>query len=332
MEALQTLRAHQRIEDHMLALVAGPGPLARIATQHLATGGKRTRARVACRVGAALGAPEADTLRWAAACELLHNATLIHDDLQDGDRVRRGRPATWVAHGPAQAINAGDLLLMLPVRALESMDAPPAVRWHLSSALSRRATACVRGQSLELSLPSMHAPGWSEWLSAARGKSGELLALPVEGAALLGGMPPSAAQTLGDVLVELGAVYQMVDDLVDLYGDKGRDALGCDLAEGKISCVVVEHLERVPADGAELRRLLALPRDVTPQHEIDAFRTAFVQSGAAAAVAARIHASSERLLCDPTLVLNGPVHALAAQFLAAFTHPLSKMELTCTQS
>ena len=74
--------------------------------EHLATGGKRIRARLAMCATAALGGDRGDAIGWAAAVELLHNATLIHDDIQDGDRMRRGEPTTWVRHGAAQAINA----------------------------------------------------------------------------------------------------------------------------------------------------------------------------------------------------------------------------------
>ena len=83
---------------------------------------------------------------WAAAVELLHNATLIHDDIQDGDQVRRGQPTTWVRHGQAQAINAGDLLLMLPL-ALSQLQTSDSVRWQLSWRLADQAASIVRGQS-----------------------------------------------------------------------------------------------------------------------------------------------------------------------------------------
>ena len=96
-------------------------PAAAIAGEHLSTGGKRLRARLAMETGVRLGAEGKEILPWAAACELLHNATLVHDDLQDGDRVRRGQPTMWVKHGPAQAINAGDLMWVAPYLALEKL-------------------------------------------------------------------------------------------------------------------------------------------------------------------------------------------------------------------
>ena len=100
---------------------------------------------------------------WAAACELVHNATLIHDDIQDGDRVRRDQPTTWVRHGVGQAINAGDLLLMLPFTLLSEIDAFPVAKWRLSEALARAAEQTVRGQSSEMDLASNGRVTWEDW-------------------------------------------------------------------------------------------------------------------------------------------------------------------------
>ncbi|MEC8424852.1 MAG: polyprenyl synthetase family protein, partial [Myxococcota bacterium] len=119
--------------------------------EHLGTGGKRLRARLALAAATALGVgPGARA--WAEAVELLHNATLIHDDIQDGDRVRRGQPTTWVRHGVAQAINAGDLMLMLPFLAISRGDVPVPVQAALSACLAEQAAATVRGQTDELHL------------------------------------------------------------------------------------------------------------------------------------------------------------------------------------
>ena len=103
-------------------------PAAAIAGEHLSTGGKRLRARLAMETGVRLGAEGKEMVPWAAACELLHNATLVHDDLQDGDRVRRGHPTMWVKHGAAQAINAGDLMLMPSCAVINAPQLPAPVR------------------------------------------------------------------------------------------------------------------------------------------------------------------------------------------------------------
>ena len=99
--------------------------------EHLDTGGKRLRAKLTLQLAELFHINHHDALQWALAVELLHNATLIHDDIQDGDRTRRNRPTTWTIHGVPQAINAGDLGLMLPYQCIETMDVSDGIRWRL---------------------------------------------------------------------------------------------------------------------------------------------------------------------------------------------------------
>lgn len=286
----QSLAPTQQVEALMLQL-AGSGPLAEMVRTHLQTGGRRTRAQLALLAGQALGV--ADVVGWAAAVELLHNATLVHDDLQDGDTVRRGHPTLWASHGMAQAINSGDLMLMLPFMALGRQSCTPDQHVALSQALANRAVLCVKGQALDLDLPTRKVWSMEDWLSAAIGKSGQLLALPIEGAAILAGRDDASA--LGDHFAEAGALYQIVDDMVDLYGEKGRGERGCDLQEGKISALVVRHLELAPQDSAWLREVLRTPREQTQAQDIARAARRFRESGAVTALLADITLRTENL-------------------------------------
>ncbi len=248
--------------------------------EHLNTGGKRLRARLALTATAALGGNREDAVGWAAAVELLHNATLIHDDIQDGDRMRRGQPTTWVRHGTAQAINAGDLLLMLPFLALSRSDTDDAVRWHLSRTLADQAARTVRGQVEELDmLPGRHMSR-EAYLRAVSAKTGGLFALPVEGAALIAGWSADDSAELAQEFMALGVLFQLQDDVLDLYGDKGRDAAGSDIREGKVSALVVEHLVLVPEDTDWLVDLLETPRDQTDPAAVRDAIARFASSGA----------------------------------------------------
>src|SRR5690606_31866492 len=115
-------------------------------------------------------------------------------------------------HGVPQAINAGDLLLMLPYRALESLDADDGTRWRLCRAIAGAAERTVRGQSLEMDLTAGHRVGWDDWTRAAAGKTGALLALPVQGAALLAGHSGEQAEAIAAPFAQLGVLYQLQDD------------------------------------------------------------------------------------------------------------------------
>lgn len=285
-----------------------------LVREHLGTGGQRMRARLALAAVEALGGERIRAAPWAAACELLHNATLAHDDLQDGDTVRRGHPALWAKHGMAQAINVGDLLLMLPIAAVERLRVDDGVRWRLARAIAERAEETVRGQARELEQAAAQRLDRHEWTVAASGKSGALLALPVQGAAILGGLSVCTARSLSQPFATLGVLYQAWDDTADLFGVTGR-IRGGDLHEGKLSLPVLEHLRLHPADAPELLALLASPREDTDQASVDRWIFEFRERGALSAVRSRIHDLEQAVLADPTLAAVPDLHALARELV-----------------
>lgn len=310
----------------LMADVTSGGRLDRlgvIAQEHLGTGGKRMRARLCLAAGAALGVSRTTAVPWAAAIELLHNATLVHDDIQDGDLLRRGQPTVWVRHGVAQAINAGDLMLMLPFLALDHLEGvDDGVRWRLSRALARHSAATVRGQSEELALLSSGQLNRARYRRAVEGKTGSLFALPVEGAALLAGLDAHSAQALGDRFTALGVLFQLQDDVVDLYGDKGRGHRGSDLEEGKVSALVLAHLDRRPEDREWLLALLAAPRDVTGVDAVEDAIRRFRESGALADVLEEIRGIGEALSTDPLLQSVPALAEVAEEVRLLALHPI----------
>lgn len=272
----------------LASLLDDHGVCSAIVVEHLATGGKELRAKLALAACEAMGVDPAQAVGLAAACEAIHNASLIHDDLQDGDTERRGEPTVWVRHGAAQAINAGDLLLMLPFQAVSAIPATEAVRFRLCRVFADYAAATVRGQAEELDLLASGRVDADSYAWAVRGKTSALFELPIVGAALLAGLGPLEASEVARPFGEIGVVYQMADDLVDLYGDKGRSLRGGDLAEGKVSALVVEHIALHPESRSELLGVLRAPREQTAQQTIDTWIQRFLDSGAAARVLARL--------------------------------------------
>jgi len=312
LEGLESSRGLAEAEALMVSLGVGDrlDALGALVREHLATGGQRTRARLALAAVEALGGDRIAAAPWAAACELLHNATLVHDDLQDGDTVRRGSPTLWSRHGAAQAINVGDLLLMLPTAAIERLRTDDATRWRLSRAVVQRAEETVRGQAHELDLARSPRADRHAWSAVATGKSGALLALPVQGAALLRGLAPATALALSEPFAALGVLYQARDDLQDLFGVTGR-APGGDLRDGKPSLVVIEHLRLHPSDTDPLLALLALPRELTPDAEVERWLGRFVEDGAVDAVRSRIGELEASVLGAPTLRAVPDLHDVA---------------------
>ncbi len=281
--------AAAELELALLDAVDGDHPndvVAAMAGEHLATGGKRMRARLVMQACAAFGVDERAVVGFAAAVETLHNATLVHDDIQDGDTVRRGQPTVWARHGVAQAINVGDLMLMLPIsRHIASLPVDEAIRWRLAEALTRHAEAVVHGQADDLSLRDrlMADPGLDaveELLFCAERKTAALFSLCAEGAALLAGTSPDQARRLAEPFAAVGVAFQLVDDVIDGFGDKGRAAPGNDVREGKVSILVAEHLSLHPSERQWLLGILALPREQTRDAQVDEVLARMAKGGA----------------------------------------------------
>ena len=300
-------------------------PLRSMVIGHLETGGKQIRARTALEAAAALGIEPQAVVDVAAACEFLHNATLVHDDLQDGDTVRRGKPTVWVRHGMAQAINVGDVMLMMSTLVLRESECSPAVRWAIAEAISRRAVDTAAGQSLELALLNN---GWldrTRYLRAACGKSGPFFALPIEAAALCAGIDATQARAIGNATLGLGALFQVRDDILDVFGDKGRGDAGNDLKEGKVSALVVGHLEARPADREALIGTLLKAREHTTATEIQMWTRRFRESGGLERACGMAIALSQDIAQAPALDAEPNLRELTRRTAETILNPLSTL-------
>ena len=244
---------------------------------HLRTGGKRLRAILPLMVAEALGQEAASLIPFGAACELIHNATLIHDDLQDGDELRRGQPAIWKEFGQARAINLGDACLYLAPLCLDDLPVPEASRWRAGRRIFLDILQVIDGQEREFDLQADATVDLSTYRRMVEGKTSGLFALPVAGAAELCDAEEALVQALEVACRSLGVLFQVQDDILDLYGDKGRDARGGDIKEGKRSALVVAFNGlAAPDDRRRLQEILDTPRDQTSEEmvawAIDALR------------------------------------------------------------
>ena len=268
-------------------------PLRTILHEHLDSGGRRLRGLLVLAAVEIMGGSADSAIGWAAACELLHNATLVHDDLQDGDEARRGRPALWFKHGIPHAINAGDLLLIAPVLAVSTLSVGYARKWELIQGFAHYSAKIAAGQASELKMTADKVVDVGLYRETVSLKTGGLFELPVYGAALLAGLQPARAASVSSAFQPLGVLYQMQDDVLDLYGNKGRNEPGADIREGKISALVVQHLRLYPEDGQWLLELLRRPRHDTPEHDVRAVIDRFRSSGALAHVIHDMHHETE---------------------------------------
>lgn len=244
----------------------GASLLAIMGRAHMATGGKRLRALVPCWLAENLGGRGPQALDLGVGLELIHNATLIHDDLQDGDTHRRGHQTLWRRFGVAQAINAGDGIYFLGMDVIAQAPHGESLVQPVSKAMLR----VIEGQVMEFQLqlpaddPAHLAPSRAAWERMARGKTGALFGVCFRAGAVAGGANREQADDAARQGEALGLLFQVQDDYLDLVGDKGRDLRGSDLAEGKLSFPVVwayEHASQAAA--AALRDIVCAPREAT---------------------------------------------------------------------
>lgn len=209
-----------RVEE-VMRQAAPEGPLGESLAHHLRAGGKRLRARLALTTGEAFDLPASDVSAWATACELLHNATLVHDDLCDRDPARRNQVSVWAGFGDTAALCLGDLLLAEAIAAVDPV-APTGERRALHRLLLDTVRALTHGQALEGEAASGGVPDMPACRRVADHKTVPLVTLPVAGVLALAGTaePPRRAALEGFAL--LGRAYQVLDDLEDLLGH-GQD-------------------------------------------------------------------------------------------------------------
>lgn len=251
-------------------------PLVQPAVRHvLLAGGKRLRPLLTILTARALGYAGDNIYPLACSLELLHSATLLHDDIVDGAALRRGREAAHMRYGATNAILAGDALLALANRIVADYDKPPLTR-ILSEALLQTAT----GEILELAhLRDTDLP-LSAYMAIITGKTAHLIQAACHCGAVLAGADDRLCQTAIDLGKSCGIAFQLVDDALDYTSPahiSGKPT-GGDLKEGKVTLPFIFYLTQLPFDA---RRRLAedFRQDQLSAEDIEYLRDNIVSGG-----------------------------------------------------
>jgi geranylgeranyl diphosphate synthase, type I len=195
----------------------------------------------------------------AVAIELVHNFSLLHDDVVDGDRERRHRPTVWALYGVGPAIIVGDALLALAQQTIQGADAGPEATAAASAELADATAAMIAGQAQDMAFESRSGVTTADCLAMVAGKTGALLACASVLGAVLAGAPGPVVEALRRYGTDLGVAFQAVDDILGIWGDPGRTGKprGSDLATRKKSLPIVHALTAGGPGAADLRDLLA---------------------------------------------------------------------------
>jgi octaprenyl-diphosphate synthase len=272
-----------------LAVIPRGARLVHAAAHHLLDlGGKHLRplcVALASRFGDGFTAP---ARALAVAVELVHNATLLHDDVVDLAERRRGAPAACVVYGNAASNFAGDWLLVAALRRI----AAAGVEGLLDKMLAVIDEMIV-AESVQLERRGKLTGARDDYFAIVEGKTAALFRWAMIAGARAAELPASAEAALERYGLHLGVAFQAVDDELDFAEGTGKDALA-DLREGKITFPLVIALEREPNLRARMEALLA--RDVVATDELGAIATAVRNAGALTATRALAEDHVQRAL------------------------------------
>lgn len=285
--------------------------------------GKKIRSLLMALVAQAVGGDYAPVLPAAAALEMLHNFTLIHDDVMDNSQERRHRPAVWTRWGMAQAINVGDGLYALANVAMARLlrAGVPATRVvRASEALSQACLWTCEGQVLDISFETRGQVSPDEYITMITHKSGTLIEAAARIGALLSTDDDAIIDAYGEFARNLGIAFQIRDDALGIWGEEaltGKSAKS-DLRDKKKSYPVLVAFERAaPQDRATLQTLYA--RDTLDDEAIASVLAILAQIDAAGETERVAQAYYERALAalDRTGIDTAPQSAIRrlAEFL-----------------
>ncbi|MCK4578763.1 MAG: polyprenyl synthetase family protein [Candidatus Marinimicrobia bacterium] len=248
----QFLDRHRQLKaqvDERLAAIYPEGPhlLVEPIKHVLSNGGKRLRPILTMLSAEACGASPADALHAAAAVEVLHNFTLVHDDVMDRDNIRHGQPTVHTVWDEGVAILTGDAMF---INALAELRLNPGDVEEMSSVFIRGALAVCEGQALDKEFETRNDVTRHEYLQMIDLKTGHLLGLAAELGAIVARAPAGVIACLRNFGQLLGRAFQIQDDLLEIFSDTATmgKSLGSDLVAQKKTYPVVAAAEKAQAE------------------------------------------------------------------------------------
>ncbi len=214
-------------------------------------GGKALRPALCLLTCEALGGDYRRAVPAAAAIELVHNYSLIHDDIQDDDRERRHRPTVWSVWGKPQAINAGTGMRILASRALDGLQAGGASlekQMRVQRLIDEDCLALIEGQYLDISYETRQDVSVADYIAMIECKTAALIACSFEVGAVLAGDDEGAAAGFRRLGRSLGLAFQIRDDILGIWGDEtqtGKPA-GSDIRKKKKTLPVIYAVASAP--------------------------------------------------------------------------------------
>lgn len=260
--------ASKKVDNHIRRLLTAgePGQLYDAARHLLESGGKRIRPYILLKSCEIVGGDPNNAIPFAAAVELLHNFTLIHDDIMDNDPLRRGVPTVHVKWGIPLAITSGDLLFAKTYESiLKNKNISSLTHDRFIECIERITTATIsicEGQAMDLLFQSSDV-GEDGYLKMIDGKTASLFKACAEIGGIVGGGESAEVRILGEFAWNSGVAFQLIDDCLGLIGDEKTlgKPVGSDIREGKKTLIIIHALSQASDDERErIKRVLGNPK------------------------------------------------------------------------
>ena len=247
-----------RVEERLAELARGHGPvLAEHAASTIAAGGKRLRPLLVLLAAGRAPGDDRELVACAAAVELVHSATLVHDDVLDAAALRRGLPTVWAQGGRALAVATGDLLFSRAFAELAAAGTLASVR-----ALSRATSALAEGELLQRQDAWDATVAVERYLYRCELKTARLFEASCELGALAGRREDGHVAALGAFGRRIGLAFQLLDDVLDVSGSASSTGKhrGTDLLDGTVTLPLILARKRDPELAATDLRAISTPQ------------------------------------------------------------------------
>lgn len=237
------------------------------------TGGKKLRSALCLLTCETLGGDSTKAISFATAIEIIHNASLVHDDLEDGDKIRRNLPTVWTKYGIPQGINIGDGLIFKAYECLLSSKKFLSEEQVLKLAemFTNSLVTLVEGQNMEFDFRNRDDVRKDEYVEMAEKKAGVLIGLSLSSGALIADKPDNLQSDLMEYGKKIGLAFQIRDDILNLFGkntEYGKE-IGNDIKEGKRTLIVIDCLNKCKDDEKEkLLQILKRERNKVTKDEV----------------------------------------------------------------
>jgi geranylgeranyl diphosphate synthase, type II len=245
----------------------------------LAAGGKRIRPVLTLLACEAVGGDAKDALHAGAGIEILHNFTLVHDDIMDHAQTRRGRLCVHKKWDENIAILSGDVLLGLAHRAL--LRTKSSCIQEISKVFTESVITVCEGQSLDKEFETRHRVHVNEYLLMIEKKTGKLVSAAAQIGALIGKAAPGELGALRQYGEFVGRAFQLQDDLLDIVANEKEfgKTIGGDLVEGKKTFLLLEAMRRAKGNEKKLLQRVFIHGGVS-RNQLPVFRRIYEETGA----------------------------------------------------